>query len=220
MGCNVRCPSVLGNYVRDNKDRKYRCIEILLKHGAHVPAEVTPPVLAIHRGDAAQLGELLDSDLSLLTQRHRDMPYWIMGLRGATLLHCAVEFGEIACAEELFKRWADINMKAEVIDGIGGQTPIFHAINTFGDKNFEVLEYLVKRVGPWIDMSVRATWQFWDKPQPKPMTPLEYAEYGDRSLDMKKWRLENRRGTRHSPFAFDQTTQIKQAIVRKDLPAD
>jgi ankyrin repeat protein len=213
------CPmsQALGPYIRDNKDRKHRCIDILLKHGAYIPPEVSPPILAIHRGDAAQLGELLDHNRELLTRRYRDMPYGNMRLRGATLLHCAVEFGEIECAEELFKRWADINMQADVIDGIGGQTAVFHAINTFGDKNFEMLEYLVKRVGQWIDMSVRATWQLFDKVQPKPMTPLEYAEYAI-NLDTRKWRskVDEELAILRN---LDKTTQLKQAILRTDMPA-
>ena len=154
------CPfDHVGTYVRGRNERKHRVIDILLRHGAYVPPNVAPPILAIHRGDAKMLAELLDGDPGLLTRRFPDMPYGNMGLRGATLLHCAVEFGEIECMEELFRRYVDINMKADVIDGLGGQTPIFHAINTNCDGNFSTLEYLVKRVGPWIDMSVRATWR-------------------------------------------------------------
>jgi ankyrin repeat protein len=215
----VQCPmsQVLGAYIRGNNDRKHRCIDILLKHGACIPPDVSPPILAIHRGDAAQLGEMLQRDRDLLKRRFPDMPYGNMRLRGATLLHCAVEFGEIECVEELFKCWADINMQADVIDGIGGQTAFFHAINTFGDKNFGMLEYLVKRVGQWIDMSVRATWQLFDKIQPEPMTPLEYAEYAI-NLDTRKWRskVEEELAILRN---LDKATQLKQAILRTEMPA-
>lgn len=64
-----------------------------------------------------------------------------------------------------------------MIDGLGGQTPIFHAINTAGDGNFCTLEYLVKRVGPQINLSVRAIWRRSDgETQSTAVTPLEYAE--------------------------------------------
>ena len=43
-------------------------------------------------------GTLLDADPMLLKRTYADMPYGNISLRGASLLHCAVEFGEIACA--------------------------------------------------------------------------------------------------------------------------
>ena len=36
---------------------------------------------------------------------------------------------------------------SERIDGGGGQTPIYHAINTVSDGNFYSLEHLARRVG-------------------------------------------------------------------------
>ncbi len=204
----------LGTYNRGRNERKHRFIDILLREGAWFPPEITPPMLAIHRGDARQLGDLLEGDPGLLTRRFPDMPYGNIELRGATLLHCAVEFGEIECLDELFRRQADINLTAEVIDGIGGQTPIFHAINTNADSNFHLLEYLIDRVGPWIDMSVRATWRSFGKSVIQPMTPLEYALSAAHE-ESRKWRkrideeLVLLRG-------LDHTAQIKTAILRHD----
>jgi len=208
---------VLGTYNRGRNERKHRMIEILLAHGAYVPPEVTPPIMAIHRGDAQGLGALLDADPLLLKRTFADMPYGNISLRGASLLHCAVEFGEIACAEELFKRVADINIKADVIDGLGGQTPIFHAINSNSDGNFPMLEYLAKRVSPWVDMSVRATWTAYGEAQRKPMTPFEYAQSAD-TPEARKWR-------KHFDEelaivgSLDGTEQLKQALLRKDAAA-
>lgn len=182
------CPySHTGTYVRGRNERKHRYIDLLLQHNAWLPPEVTPPILAIHRGDAKQLAALLDASPDLCSRRFPDMPFGNMELRGATLLHCAIEFGEIECAEELLKRGADINIKADLIDGIGGQTPIFHAINTNGDANFSTLEYLINRFGSKISMTVRATWRAYGEVQPNPMTPLEYAENAAKE-DARKWR--------------------------------
>ncbi len=204
----------LGTYNRGRNARKHKVIEILLERGASLPPQVTPPILAIHRGDAKGLASLLDADPALKSRRFPDMPYGNMRLRGATLLHCAVEFGEMECVEELLKRAADINMKAEVIDGIGGQTPIFHAINTNCDNNFSMLEYLAKRVAPWVDMSLRATWSNYGEAQPKPMTPLEYAESAA-TEESCKWRtkIDEELAVLRS---LDHTQQIKAAILRKD----
>jgi ankyrin repeat protein len=182
----------LGTYVRGRNDAKQKGIEILLKHGALVPPEVTPELMAIHRGSAKLLCKLLDADRSQLRRTFRDMPYGNILLRGATLLHAAVEFGQIDCIDAILSRYRasgdlDMNSRAEVIDGIGGQTPIFHAINTNNDGNFHVLEFLIQRVGQHIDMGIRATWHdSGTGPQTTPLTPLEYAEKAKREIDPKR----------------------------------
>ena len=171
------CPMSLwmGTYVRGQNEEKHRGIEILLNAGAYVPAEVSAPVLAIHRGDAKALADLLDQDRSLLTRRFADMPYGNITLKGAALLHCAVEFNELECIDELFKRYADINIKADIIDGTGGQTPVFHVINTYWDSQFQTLEYLIKRVGQRIDLSVKGSFRWYGKPH-GPVTPVEFSQ--------------------------------------------
>ena len=177
----------LGTYSRGCNDRKHRCIEILLKHGAIVPPEITPPMLAIHRGDAALLAESLERDPSLVSLRFPDMPYGNIALRGAGLIHLAVEFGEIECLDALLDHGADINLPAEVIDGIGGQTAIFHAIGTNNGAGIPVLEHLAQRVGKKIDLSIRATFRLYGEPQMNPMTPLEFAERAA-GEDVPNWR--------------------------------
>ena len=183
----LTCPlsSILGTYGRGSNDDKHRYVDLLLKHGAYVPPNVTPPILAIHRGDAAQLGELIDGNSGLLAQRFPDMPYGNMLLRGATLLHCAVEFGENECIEEILQRGANINLRADIIGGIGGQTPIFHAIATNCFRGLPTLEYLARRAGPAIDLTVRATWSRFGVRQSEPMTPLEFAERAAQNGEMK-----------------------------------
>jgi len=178
----LHCPMsyILSTYMRGENDEKHRYIDVLLKHGAYLPLEVTSSIFAIHRGEAKQLGELIDREPELLNQQFRDMPYGNMVLFGATLLHCAVEFGEIECIAELLKRGADINARAEIIDGIGGQTPIFHALATNQGNNFSALKYLVQNHGKQIDLSVSATWHRPGEVQSALMTPLEYAVYASR----------------------------------------
>lgn len=185
----LHCPMshILGTYIRGRNDAKHRYIDLLLQHGAYVPPEVTDPILAIHRGQATELGQLIENKPELVNQHFRDMPYGNMILRGATLLHCAVEFGEPECIVELLKRGADINARAEIIDGIGGQTPLFHAIATNQGDSFSTLEFLVRNVSKDIDPSVRATWHRPGEVQSKPMTPLEYAEYASREEE-PKWK--------------------------------
>lgn len=181
------CPLalILGTYVRGRNERKHRCIEILLAHNAMIPPEVTPEVFAIHRGDARQLGTLIERDPGLLSRKFPDMPYGNIALRGATLLHCAVEFGELECAEELLNSSmraenarADIDAPAEIIDGIGGQTAIFHAISGWRDSNVSLLEFLIRHGGEQINWKTKATFRLFGEVISPALTPLEYALRG------------------------------------------
>jgi ankyrin repeat protein len=125
-----QCPMsyFLGSGVRGKNADKHRGIEILLQNDAFVPPEITPAMMAIHRGDVKLLGKLLDENPSLVSQRFAEMPYGNISLRGATLLHAAVEFDELECCTELLQRGACADATAEVVDGKGGQTPVFHAV--------------------------------------------------------------------------------------------
>ncbi len=58
----------------------------------------------------------------------------MLTLRGATLLHVAAEYVNVPLATLLLDRGADVNIPAFVDDaGVGGQTPIFHAVTQFND---------------------------------------------------------------------------------------
>jgi peptide-methionine (S)-S-oxide reductase len=221
--CPLSC--WLGTYLRGRNDAKHRGIEVLLRHGAYVPPEVTPPLLAIHRGQADALGAMIDADRSLVRRTFRDVPYGNIGLNGATLLHCAVEFGEIGCIDAILSRYRghgdlDMNSKAEVIDGIGGQTPIYHAINTNNDGNLPVLKYLIHRAGQWIDMSVRATWHSFGQPQATPLTPLEYAEKAAREIDPKWAQFRPRVANELALLRpLDRRAALRRALGAGDVPA-
>jgi ankyrin repeat protein len=217
--------SVLGTYARGLNQRKHRIIEMLLSAGAYVPPEVTPAILAIHQGDAAALGRLLDDDPELRSRSFAAMPYGNMSLAGATLLHCAVEFGEIECCDELIGRGADVNAKAQIIDGIGGQTPIFHAILTNQGRNFYTLEYLADRVGLRIDINVKATFRVYGQPHTNPVTPLEYAEEAA-GESVPEWRRAGaeelellRRLQQQSRPTADADDHLLKAIRARELAA-
>lgn len=185
--------STLGAYMRGANERKHRCIEILLKHNAPLPAEITPAMFAIHRGDTDALSKLIDADRSLVTQHFAQMLYGNISLRGATLLHLAVEFGEIECIDLLIRRGADVNARAEPIDGIGDQTPVFHAVAACTGSGLPVLEHLLKR--PKVDLSVKASFRAIREsmvPTTPALTPLEWARFSQ-SDDTMSWRRASAR---------------------------
>jgi ankyrin repeat protein len=179
-GSNCPLSMVLGGYERgpDNSS-KHRMIRTLLSHGAVIPPDVSPPILAIHMGDHQTLANLLDKDPALLTKRFPDMPYGNLPLPGGSLLHQAVEFVELECIDLLIDRGADINLPALIIDGLGGQTPVFHAIaGTYSAASLDSLKRLINKAGTKIDMSVSARVRITlSDPLPHAMTPLQYAQF-------------------------------------------
>ena len=148
---------VIGTYPRDPK-RLTACIETLLAVGARTRYDV-PGVLPILRGRTAELAALIDADPSLVHRRYSELDCGHSGgrlltLRGATLLHVAAEYGFFDATRLLLDRGADVNARADLdANGVGGQTPIFHALTHFKGVNPEVWQLLIQRGA---DLTLRA----------------------------------------------------------------
>jgi ankyrin repeat protein len=155
------------------------CIDILLAAGGVTRYNV-PPVLDLLRGRLDLLAEQLDADPSLVNKHFPDLDIGVTGarqlsLRGATLLHVAAEYGISEGAMLLLDRRADVNARATIDEaGIGGQTPIFHAVTQYGDWGLPVAQLLLARGA---DLSVRAKVPgHYQRPgEVVECTPLEYA---------------------------------------------
>lgn len=147
---------VIGTYSRSANQAQ--CIRLLMEAGCRTRRNV-PAVLELMRGRLDELGRMLDQDPGLVHRRFAELDwgstaYRRMTLRGGTLLHVAAEYGNVAAARMLVARGADVNASAEVnADGIGGQTPLFHAASQFYDYGLAVARYLVESGA---DLSVRA----------------------------------------------------------------
>jgi hypothetical protein len=148
---------VLRTYPRD-PTRHTACIEALLAAGARSRYDL-PGVFAILRGRNQELSGLLDADPSLVDRRYPELDCGasggrLMELRGGTLLHVAAEYGFIDACRVLLDHGADVNARAEVdASGVGGQTPIFHALTHFGGVTPEVGQLLIARGA---DVTIRA----------------------------------------------------------------
>ena len=166
---------LIGTYVRGRNEAKHRCIDLLVAKGAVWTDDV---IMAIHRGDARRLREWIEKDRSLLGQRFGPLPYSFaygnIELRGATLLHYAVEFGERECVDVLLDQYADIKAHSEGVDGAPGPTPLFHAIGSWEDSP-AMLEHLLRRVGEHVDLSTKVSFRRFGEVISL-VTPLEYAQ--------------------------------------------
>jgi ankyrin repeat protein len=168
---------VIGSYARSTQ--LATCIDILLDAGGVTQYDV-PAVLDLLRGRVDRLAEQLDFDPALVSRQFLELDIGVTGsrqltLQGATLLHVAAEYGNLEAAIVLLDRGADVNARATLdAFGIGGQTPIFHAVTQYGDWGSAVAELLLKRGA---DLSVCAKLPgHYERPgEVVECTPLGYA---------------------------------------------
>jgi hypothetical protein len=187
-GADPNCPRLrprrtaldylVGTYVRSPQFR--RCIELLIEAGGVTRYDVAC-VLDLLRGRLDRVREQLDADPLLVHRRFPELDFGSTAgrrllLQGATLLHVAAEFGDAEAARVLLDRGADVNAPAATNDaGVGGQTPIFHAVSQGGDWGFAVAQLLLERGA---DLSVAATLPgHYERPNEiVECTPLGYAK--------------------------------------------
>lgn len=147
---------VIGTYSRS--PLQAQCIGLLMEAGCGTRRNV-PAVVELLRGRLDELGKLLDRDPGLVHRRFGELDFGSTGyrrmtLKGGTLLHVAAEYGNLGAARMLLARGADVNARAELdADGVGGQTPLFHAVSQFYDYGLNVAKYLVESGA---DLNLRA----------------------------------------------------------------
>src|ERR1700724_2514245 len=119
------------------------CIELLLDAGGVTKYDVSC-VLDLLRGRLDRVAEQLEASPALLHRRFPELDFGETAtrrllLQGATLLHVAAEFGDAEAAKHFLDRGADVNARATVDSaGVGGQTPIFHAVSQNRDWGLAV----------------------------------------------------------------------------------
>lgn len=175
-------PSTALDYVLESYWRSPRlaaCIDLLVDAGASTKYDI-PAILDMLRGRTDRLAEHLDREPSLVHRRFPGLDIGQSGCRrllltGATLLHVAAEYGSVEAARLLLDRGADVNAAAAVDgSGVGGQTPIFHAVTQFNDYGLAVAELLLDR-GATLSVRVRLPGHYERPEEFVEATPLEYA---------------------------------------------
>jgi hypothetical protein len=134
---------LLQTYSR-HPERKHQCLELITRHGIELPD--TPP-MAVHRGRLDLLDAHLERDPDLLSRTFsleefypptlgclvdRRHPFHGTPLDGATLLHLAIDYGELEIARWLLDRGMDVNTPARIdAEGFGGHTPLFSCVVSY-----------------------------------------------------------------------------------------
>jgi ankyrin repeat protein len=160
--------------------QRSECIEILLNAGGTTKHN-NPALLAILRGQVDELSRLLDADPNLIHRRFSEFHFGPgtgtrrLTLKGTTLLHVAGEYGNLEAARLLIERGADVNARATIDEaGVGGQTPIFHAVTQFGDWGLSVAQLLVER-GADLSLRLKLPGHYERPDEFVECTPLGYA---------------------------------------------
>jgi ankyrin repeat protein len=168
---------VIGTYGRSRQLGE--CMELLAEAGGVTKYNV-PPVLDLLRGRVDALTKHLDTDPALVHRQFPELDFGSTGarllkLRGATLLHVAAEYGNADAARLLLERGADVNARAAVDEaGVGGQTPIFHAVTQFFDGGLPMAQFLVER-GAGLSVRVKLPGHYERPGEVVECTPLGYA---------------------------------------------
>ena len=153
------------------------CLRLLLDRGAVLDDPRLAPVLL---DDPDAVRNAILADRSLLEHR-TSMISAFTPLVGASLLHVAAEFGNLKAARALVEMGADVNARAAFdAHGLNGHTPIFHTVNSNGNRSAPILDLLLE-AGARPDVSLQGiTWglgfewetTFFD------VTPISYAQMG------------------------------------------
>jgi hypothetical protein len=152
------------------------CLRILLDAGASIE---DPLVKAVLLDDESAVRSLANAGQDL--NRKLRIPCAFTSCEGVTALHICAEINSVKCARVLLQAGADANAKADIdTDGFGGQTPLFHAVNSILNYCRPMLELLVDAGA---DLDVRVKGLIWGAGADwetliLDVTPISYAQCG------------------------------------------
>ena len=186
-GADPNCPKpgrqitaldyLIGTYART--PRLAACVDLLLSAGGTSRYDL-PGVFDAMLGRVDRLSDKLTADPALIDRRFPELDCGSTGarrllLQGATLLHVAAEFGAVESARLLIERGASVNVRPSVDQaGVGGQTPIFHAVSQFEDRGLAVTRLLLD-AGADLSLRVELPGHYEHPDEVVECTPLGYA---------------------------------------------
>jgi hypothetical protein len=153
------------------------CVRILRDAGAVID---DPLLEAVLLDDAKAIRELANRPGADLSRRLSIVGAYT-SCAGVTALHLAAEFNALESARALIDLGVDVNARAATDDqGFGGQTPIFHTVNSVLNFCRPAMELLVEKGA---DLTVRVDGVVWGggfdwETIVLDVTPLSYAQCG------------------------------------------
>lgn len=158
-------------------DRFAECLRVLLDAGAALP---DPFLTALLLDDDESLRATLVADGQAIGRRF-ELPCAYTSLRGVSALHVCAEYNSVRCARLLLAEGHAVDARADVDpEGIGGQTALFHAVNSNGNHCRPSMELLVE-AGAALDLRLRGVrWGqgFEWETLVLDVTPISYAQCG------------------------------------------
>lgn len=153
------------------------CVRVMLAAGADLG---DPLIQALLLDDGEALKTQIADDPAIVAQRLSLLNAFTC-CRNVTALHLCAEFNSIECGKLLIQAGADVNAPSLVDGGgFGGQTPVFHTVNSIFNYCRPMLEMLVS-VGA--SLNVRVPMLLWGETMPWETivfdsTPVSYAQCG------------------------------------------
>jgi hypothetical protein len=127
------------------------CLRVMIEAGGGLN---DPGLEAVLLDDVSQLQAALNADPeSIHRMRWLDCAY--TSLRGVSLLHVAAEYNSVKSTQALLAKGIAVDIPAALdAEGLGGQTPIFHAVNSNHNNSRQVMEVLVE-AGASLDIRLK-----------------------------------------------------------------
>lgn len=117
------------------------CLRVMLNAGAVID---DPLLEAVLLDDASRVRDLITAAPKRLHQKLNCLCAFT-SCRGVTALHVCAEFNSVGCARVLIECGANVNAIADRdAHGMGGHTPIFHAVNSILNYCRPMMELLVE----------------------------------------------------------------------------
>ena len=172
-----RAPVTLLTEMYFRSDSFSECLRLLLEHGAVLDDPKIAPVLL---NDPEALVAAVRREPELLAHR-TTLTCAFTPLEGASLLHVAAEYGHLQVARALIELGAAVDARAAVdAYGFGGQTPLFHTVNSNANRSESVMRLLLE-AGARADVFLQGiTWGkgFGWETECFDVTPVSYAQLG------------------------------------------